>query len=115
MSLKIRKGDMVQIIAGADRKDSNGNPVQGKVLAVFPKEGKVIVEGYNLETKASRARPMKDGGQTPGGLVRREGKIHVSNVMLVDAKAGRTSRVGFRLDKDGNKQRFAKRSGNVLE
>ena len=114
MAMKIRKGDLVQIISGAKRKDSNGNPVQGRVLAVYPDEQKIIVEGYHFETKAAKPRQVKDT-QIPGGLQKREGKIHVSKVMLLDEKNGnKPTRVGYRLDKDGMKERYAKRSGNAL-
>ena len=92
--MKIKKGDKVQVITGA-YKDT-----VGEVTAVFPKENRIIVEGVNIVKKH-----MKPTQQNPdGGIMEKEAKIHISNVMLYDEKAKKAGRVGFRMetDKKGN-------------
>ena len=97
---KIRKDDMVVVIAGKDKDKT------GKVLSV--KEGKVIVEGVNVVKKHTKPNQMNQNG----GIVEKEAAIDVSNVMLlVDGKA---TRVGFEV-KDGKKVRVAKATGKVIE
>ena len=99
---KIKKDDMVQIIAGKDKGKS------GKVLSVDLKNSRVTVEGCNMQTKHSK--PSQANPE--GGIVSREGAIHISNVMLlVD---GKTTRVGFDV-KDGKKVRVAKKTGKVID
>ena len=101
-TIKIKKDDMVKIIAGKD-KDK-----EGKVLSVDPKKGKVVVEGVNMltkHTKASAANPH-------GGIVNVEGPIDISNVMLL--VNGKATRVGFEV-KDGKKVRVAKATGEVID
>ncbi len=99
-SLKIKKGDLVKVIAGKD-KDK-----EGKVLAV--KEGKVIVEGINMVSK--HTKPSMANQQ--GGIVNKEAAIDVSNVMLVHE--GKATRVGFEV-RDGKKVRVAKTTGKVID
>ena len=83
--MKIKKGDKVQVITGA-YKDT-----VGEVTAVFPKENRIIVEGVNIVKKH-----MKPTQQNPdGGIMEKEAKIHVSNVMLYDEKAKKAGRVGY--------------------
>ena len=97
---KIRKDDMVIVIAGKDKDKT------GKVLSV--KEGKVIVEGVNVVKKHTKPNQMNQNG----GIVEKEAAIDVSNVMLlVDGKA---TRVGFEV-KDGKKVRVAKTTGKVID
>ncbi len=105
---KIRKGDEVVVIAGNDKGK------HGKVLKVFPSEDRIIVEGVNFikrHTRASQQLPQ-------GGIVEREGKIHVSNVKVMDPKSGKPTRIGHTfVDADGGKKkrvRVAKVSGEVL-
>ena len=103
--MKIKKGDKVQVITGA-YKDT-----VGEVLACFPKENRIIVEGVNVVKKH-----MKPTQQNPdGGIVEKEAKIHVSNVMIYDEKAKKAGRVGFKFetDKKGNteKVRVNKKTG----
>ena len=99
---KIKKDDMVQIIAGKDKGKS------GKVLSVDLKNSRVTVEGCNMQTKHSK--PSQANPE--GGIVSREGAIHISNVMLlVD---GKTTRVGFDV-KGGKKVRVAKKTGKVID
>ena len=98
--MNIKKGDKVKVITGAYKGTI------GEVTKAFPKEDKVIVEGVNMVKK--HLRPTQ---QTPdGGIVEKEAKIHVSNVMLYDEKAKQASRVKFEM-KDGKKVRVYKKSG----
>lgn len=98
--MRIKKGDKVKVITGAYKGTI------GEVTKAFPKEDKVIVEGANMVKK--HLRPTQ---QNPdGGIVEKEAKIHVSNVMLYDEKAKQASRVKFEM-KDGKKVRVYKKSG----
>jgi large subunit ribosomal protein L24 len=108
--MKIRTDDTVQIMAG---KDSGK---QGKVTRTDPKKERVYVEGLNLIKRHQRAQPSASG-QGPGvegGIIEKEGPIHVSNVMLLDPKDNKPTRVGTRITDDGNRQRFSKRSGEAI-
>ena len=101
-SMKIKKGDMVKVIAGKD-KDR-----EGKVIAVNAKNNTLLVEGVNMITK--HAKPSMANQQ--GGIVHQEGPINVSNVMLIHE--GKATRVGFKMDGD-KKVRFAKATGKVID
>lgn len=101
-SLKIKKGDTVKVIAGKD-KDK-----EGKVIAVDPKKGTVLVEGVNMITK--HTKPSMANQQ--GGIIHQEGPINISNVMYVHK--GKATRVGFKMDGD-KKVRFAKSTGDVID
>ena len=103
--LKIRRDDQVLVISGKDRGKT------GRVLRVDPKKERVYVEGLNIVKRHSRPRP---GSTDPGGVVEREGPIHVSNVMLVDPQDNSPSRVGI-VREDGKRFRVAKRTGNRLD
>ena len=100
-TMKIKKGDMVKVIAGKD-KDK-----EGKVIAVNKKDGKVLVEGVNMVTK--HTKPSAQNQQ--GGIVNKEAYIDASNVMLV--VNGKATRVGFKMDGD-KKVRYAKATGEVI-
>ena len=101
-SMKIKKGDLVKVIAGKD-KDK-----EGKVIAVNKSKNTLLVEGVNMITK--HAKPSMANQQ--GGIVHQEGPIHVSNVMLIHE--GKATRVGFRMEGD-KKVRFAKATGKVID
>ena len=101
-SMKIKKGDMVKVIAGKD-KDK-----EGKVIAVNRKNNTVLVEGINMVTK--HTKPSMANQQ--GGIVHQEAPIDVSNVMLLHN--GKATRVGFKMDGD-KKVRFAKSTGDVID
>ena len=103
--LKIRKGDTVQVIAG----DSKGK--QGRVLEVFLKTNKAIVEGAGMVSKHTKPNATNPNG----GIIKKESAIHVSNIMLVDAKSGKPTRVGKRMNADGKLIRIAKRSGEEIK
>ncbi len=103
--LKIRKGDLVQVIAG----DSKGT--QGKVLEVLLERNRAIVEGANMVSKHT-----KPSAATPnGGIVKKEATLHISNLMLVDAKSGKTTRVGKKRNSEGKSVRVAKKSGEEIK
>ncbi len=97
MALHIKKGDMVEIIAG----DSKG--ATGKVLRVIPEKNRVIVQGQNVAKK--HVRPSRRNPQ--GGRVSIEQPIHISNVLPVNPKSSRGGRARFRVDADGSKKRLA--------
>lgn len=100
--MKIRKGDTVVVISGKDKGR------QGEVMTVLPKEGKVIVDGVNVAKKHQKARRQNE----QGGIIDKDMPIHVSNVMLVHK--GKPTRVGYRVNPDGSKDRIAKRTGEVI-
>jgi large subunit ribosomal protein L24 len=105
--MRIRKDDQVIVIGG---KDSGKT---GRVTRTEPKKNRVFVEGLNMVKRHERPRSVKDaerGGQV-GGIVEKEGPIHASNVMLLDPKDNKPTRVGVRRDEGGKRERFAKRSG----
>ena len=101
-ALKIKKGDLVKVIAGKD-KDK-----EGKVISVNKDDNTVIVEGVNMVTKHTKPSAQNQNG----GIVTKEGPINVSNVMLV--VDGKTTRVGFKVE-DGKKVRVAKATGKVID
>ena len=101
-TMKIKKGDMVKVIAGKD-KDK-----EGKVIAVDKKDGRVLVEGVNMLTKHTKPSMANQNG----GIVHQEGYIDASNVMLLHN--GKATRVGFKMDGD-KKVRFPKATGEVID
>ena len=109
--MNIKTGDTVVVIAGKDKftKDKKGNlvPTTGKVLKVYPKTNKVLVEGVNKVKK--HQRPTQQNQQ--GGIIEKEAPIDASNVMLLDPKTNKPTRVGIKVDEKGNKIRVAKKSG----
>jgi large subunit ribosomal protein L24 len=108
-TLKVRSGDEVQVMAGKDRGK------RGRVLRVDPQRERVYVEGLNMVKR--HMRPQQVGGaqqQTAGGVIEREGAIHVSNVMLIDPKDGKPTRVGVERE-NGKRFRVARRSGTRLD
>lgn len=107
MPARIRSEDNVIVISGKDRGKT------GKVLRVDPKKERVYVEGLNIVKRHQRPAQTA-GGQTAGGVIEREGPIHVSNVMLIDPKDGKPTRVGIQIQ-DGRRLRVAKRSGQRLD
>jgi large subunit ribosomal protein L24 len=105
-SMRVRKDDQVIVIAGKDAGKT------GRVTRTEPKKSRVYVEGLNMIKRHERARSQEDlKNPQAGGIVEKEGPIHVSNVMLLDPKDNKPTRVGMRLDKGGKRERFAKRSG----
>ena len=105
MAARIRKGDRVVVITGSDRGK------QGEVLSVLPKANRAVVQGVNVAKHHTKPKGM---GQQ-GGIVEKEGPIHLSNVMLIDPKTEKPTKVGFRLLDGGRKVRVAKSTGEVIE
>ena len=104
--IKIIKNDMVVVTTG------NSKGVKGKVIKVFPKVNRAMVEGANLiskHTKPNAANPQ-------GGIVKQEATIHISNLSLIDPKSGEKTKVGKKRDvKSGKLVRFAKKTGEVIK
>ncbi len=105
--MKVKKGDTVQVITGKDRGSV------GKVIEAYPKEQRVLVEGVN-RIKKHTAVSRDQRGASSGGIVVQEAPIHVSNVMLVDPKDGRPTRVGHRKDENGKSVRVSRRTGEDI-
>ena len=104
--MKIKKGDLVQVITGKDKGK------QGKVIVAFPREDRVLVEGVNRVKKHTKAGQTDRGSKT-GGITTQEAKLDVSNVMLV--VDGQATRVGYRRDEEtGRNVRVARRTGKDL-
>lgn len=104
MALRIRTDDEVVVISGKDKGKT------GKVLRVEPAAERVVVAGINIRTKHVRPIP---GSSEPGGIVKEEASVHVSNVALIDPKDGKPTRVRTEV-RDGNKVRVGVRSGEVI-
>ena len=104
--MKIKKGDMVQVIAGKDKG------AQGKVIEAYPQRDKVLVERVN-RIKKHVANSYNERGAESGGVVTQEAPIHISNVMLLDSD-GKPTRVGYRFDENGAKVRVAKSNGKDI-
>ena len=101
MNLKV--GDKVVVIAGS----SKGK--EGKIIKVLKNENKVIVEGCNIVKKHK-----KGNGQETGGILEVEAPIHASNVMIIDPKTKKRTRIGYTIDKNNKKIRIAKKSGEKI-
>ena len=103
MKLKIKTGDTVRIISG-DHKGS-----EGKIVRVLRDKNKAIIEGINMVSK--HEKPSAKNPQ--GGIVKKEAPIHISNLALIDAKSGETTRVGYEV-RDEKKVRVSKKSNEVI-
>ena len=104
-TLKIKRDDQVVVISGKDRGKT------GRVVRVDPAKERVFVEGLNIVKRHQRPRP---GSTDPGGVVEKEGPIHVSNVMLLDPTDNKPTRVGI-VREGGVRARVARRTGNRLD
>ena len=102
--MHVKKGDKVKVITGKDKGK------EGVILAAFPKQDRVLVEGVNIVKK--HVKPNQLNPQA--GIVSQEAAIHVSNVMLIDPKSGEPTRVGYKIE-NGKKVRVAKKSGAVID
>ncbi len=113
--MQIKKGDTVVVTTGKDKytTDKKGNkvPTTGKVIAVYPKEDRVVVEGVNKIKKHQKPTQQNQSGS----IVEKEAPIHVSNVMILDPKTNTPTRVGVKVNADGTKVRVTKKSGTVLD
>ena len=104
--MKVKKGDTVEVIAGKDAGR------QGKVLKVDSSRERVVVEGVHMIKRHTKPNPQK---RVQGGIVEREGAIHVSNVMVVSPDSGKRTRVGYKILDDGRKVRVAQVDGAILD
>ena len=102
--MKLKTGDKVVVIAGKDKGK------EGKIVQTFRNDNKVIVEGVNVAKKH-----IKPNGQTAGSIEEREMPINASNVMIVDPKTKKPTRIGHTIDKNGKKIRVAKKSNSNLD
>ena len=96
-AMKIKKGDLVQVITGRKQDKGGDRGKQGKVIAVYPETNRVLVEGVNRVTKHTRAG-QNAGGNRAGGIVTTEAPIHVSNVAVVDPESKKPTRVRMRTE-----------------
>jgi len=103
--IKIKKGDLVKVIAG----DSKGS--EGKILEVILDKGRAIVEGANMVSKHTKPNAAKPNG----GIVKQEAAIHISNLMLIDPKSGKPTRVGRKRNEAGKLVRIAKTTGEEIK
>jgi large subunit ribosomal protein L24 len=101
---RIRKNDMVMVIAGRDRGKT------GKVMRVLPERGRVVIERLNIVKRHSRPR----GAASPGGIVEKEAAIDLSNVMIFCDRCNAPVRVGVKVAADGEKTRICRRCGESV-
>ena len=104
-SPRIRKGDTAYVISGRDRGKS------GRVLQVMPETDRILVEGVNMATRATKPNPAKN---VKGGLVRSEMPLHISNVAVLDPENNAPTRVGYKFLEDGSKVRVS-RLGAIID
>ena len=102
--MNFKTGDKVVVIAGKDKGK------EGKILKTLAKENKVVVENVNVVKKH-----QKGNGQVPGGIIDMEAPIHASNVMILDPKTKKPTRIGHTIDKNGKKIRVTKKSNSSLD
>ena len=102
--MRLKKGDKVVVIAGSEKGK------EGTITKTLRAENKVIVEGVNVVKKH-----MKPQGNQPGSIVEVEAPIHASNVMIIDPKTKKGTRIGHEIDKKGNKIRVSKKSNSALD
>jgi len=104
VKMRVSKGDTVRVMRGDDRGK------EGKVLRIFPKTGRVLIEGVNIVKKHRKARNAEE----QSGIIEAPAALHASNVMLIDAKTGEATRTRARIDADGTKERVGVRTGEPI-
>jgi len=102
--IHVTKGDTVRVMRGDDKGK------EGKIIRVFPKTGRVTIEGVNIVKKHRRARTADE----QSGIVEMPAPVHASNVMLLDPKGGAPTRTRRQIDEDGTKERIAVKSGEAI-
>lgn len=105
LKTRIRKGDLVRVVAGKEKGK------EGTVLSVIPLKQSVIVEGLNIQKRATKPSQAN----SKGGIIEREGRLHFSNVMLLCGGCGKVTRIGKKVLPDGKKLRVCNRCGDVLD
>jgi large subunit ribosomal protein L24 len=115
--MKIKKGDLVEVITGRSQKNGGDRGKQGKVISVDVERQRVLVEGVRQVKRHTKVGTSGRGAKT-GGIITQEAALHISNVMLVDPETKKRTRVGYRtetVERDGRERtvrvRVAKRSG----
>jgi large subunit ribosomal protein L24 len=103
VKLRVTKGDTVRVMRGDDKGK------EGKVIRIYPKTGRLTVEGVNIVKRHRKARRAEE----QSGIMEFPAPIHASNVMLVDAK-GKVTRIRMRIDEDGTKERISIKSGDAI-
>jgi len=104
ITMPVTRGDTVRVLRGEDKGK------EGKVLRVFPKTGRVTIEGINIVKKHRKARRAEE----QSGIIEMPAPVHHSNVMLLDPKSGQPTRLRARIDEDGTKERLAVKSGESI-
>jgi large subunit ribosomal protein L24 len=104
VKMHVSKGDTVRVMRGDDKGK------EGKVLSIYPKTGRVLVEGINIVKKHRKARTAVD----QSGIIEAPAPVHSSNLMLLDAKTGEPTRTKARIDTDGTKERVGARTGEPI-
>lgn len=101
----LKKGDKVVVITGKDKNKS------GKILQILKKDNRVVVEGINV---VKRHQKPTASDQT-GGIIEKEAPIHISNIMIVDSKTGKGTRINREINKDGKKVKISKKSNEKID
>jgi large subunit ribosomal protein L24 len=104
LKIHVTKGDLVRVVRGDDKGK------EGRILRVFPKTGRVTIEGVNIVKRHRRARRAEE----QSGIIEMPAPVHASNVMLLDPKSGGPTRVRHRIDEDGTKERISVKSGDAI-
>lgn len=104
MAARIKKGDKVVVLTGKDKGKT------GEVVRVLPKENRAVVRGVNVAKRHTRQSASEQGG-----IILKEMPIHMSNIAISDPGDSKPTKVGFRLNKDGAKERFARRTGELID
>jgi large subunit ribosomal protein L24 len=105
MALRLKKNDTVKVMAGEHKG------VTGRIIKVFPDKDAALVEGVNVVKRHTKPNPKNQ----QGGIVQKEARVHLSNLMLVDPKTGEPTRVGVQVQGDGKRVRFAKKSKELVD
>jgi large subunit ribosomal protein L24 len=103
-SFHVKKGDRVYVVTGKDKGKT------GEILRVDRKNSRIVVKGINMVKRHTRASVS-----TAGGIISKESSIHISNVMHIDPTSNAPTRIGRRIEKDGTKVRYAKKSGKIID
>ena len=104
VKMHVSKGDTVRVMRGDDKGK------EGKILRLYPKTGRVLVEGINIVKKHRKARTADD----QSGIIEAPAPVHSSNLMLLDAKTGEPTRTKARIDTDGTKERVGAETGEPI-